>query len=129
MTRPRRLAKPPAELVATFEAALPSDPGVKRKLMFGMPAAFIGGNMFTGLYESKIVLRLPPDKLQNFLSLPGAERFEPMPGRPMTGYALAPEEIIADPDALARWMREALTFAAGMPAKEKKPRKPSRATR
>ena len=96
--------------------------------MFGMPAAFVGGNMFTGLYESKVVLRLPAEKLKSFLSLPGAERFEPMPGRPMTGYVLVPDKIIADRDALAGWMREALTFAAGMPAREKKPRK-SRATR
>ena len=124
MTQPRQLAKPPPELVATFEAALPADSRVERKLMFGMPAAFVAGNMFTGLFESKMLLRLPPEKLREFMALSGAEAFEPMPGRPMTGYALVPDAVLADGDALASWLGEAFNYAAGLPAKEKKPGKP-----
>ncbi len=43
-------------------AVAPDAPNVQRRLMFGMAATFAGGNMFAGLYESSMTLRLPADK-------------------------------------------------------------------
>jgi TfoX/Sxy family transcriptional regulator of competence genes len=122
----RRLAKPPAELVAFFESVLPDDPRVERKQMFGMPAAFAGGNLFAGLFESSMMLRLPADKRAEFLALPGASEFSPMPGRPMKEYVGVPEAMIGDREKLDRWVEASFAYAAGMAVKEKKARKPSR---
>jgi len=47
------MAKPPSSLVETFTAVVPDAPHVQRKQIFGMPAAFAGGNMFAGLLSRR----------------------------------------------------------------------------
>jgi len=42
--------KSPDDLIALFYAALPEDPRVERRKMFGYPCAFVGGNLFSGLH-------------------------------------------------------------------------------
>ena len=44
------------EQAARFEAALPD--GVERKKMFGCPIAVVNGNMFTGVHNNEINVRL-----------------------------------------------------------------------
>jgi TfoX/Sxy family transcriptional regulator of competence genes len=120
------MAKPPPELIALFDAILPEDVRVQRKSMFGMPAAFTGGNMFAGLYESLMTLRLPAEKRTEFLALPGALPFAPMLGRVMKEYAVVPEAMLGDRKMLASWVEIAFEFAAGMAVKEKKAPAPRR---
>ena len=55
-----KLRKSPEELVATFDEVMPGAPATKRK-MFGFPAGFVNGNMFMGLFEESMILRLPPE--------------------------------------------------------------------
>jgi len=112
--------------MATFDSVLPDDPRVERKQMFGMPAAFAGGNLFAGLFESSMMLRLPADKRAEFLALPGASEFSPMPGRPMKEYVAVPETMLAERENLKAWIEASFEYANGMVAKEPKPRKPSR---
>jgi len=122
----RRLTKPPAELIAKFESVLPEDPRVERRQMFGMPSAFVGGNLFAGLFESSMMLRLPAERRAEFLALPGASEFSPMPGRPMKEYVAVPEAMLGDQEKLRLWTEAAFAYASGMAAREPKPRKPSR---
>ena len=42
--------KSPPELVERFAAVMDRYPDAERKKMFGYPAAFVGGNMATGLF-------------------------------------------------------------------------------
>src|SRR5713226_7069363 len=49
--------KSPEELVTTFESVMPAAPAVMRN-MFGFPAGFIHGNMFMGLHQENMILRL-----------------------------------------------------------------------
>ena len=114
--------KSPPELVELFDQVVPSAPAVQRRQMFGYPAAFVNGNMFAGLHQSNVVLRLPEPQLAEFMAAGGAP-FEPMAGRPMKGYAIAPEKLLADKPALSRWLERSFESAAAMPAKEKKPAK------
>ena len=66
--------------------------------MFGYPAIFVGGNMCAGLFQDRMFARLPAPDAE---ALPGGvQPFEPMPGRPMKGYALIPDEVLADEDRL-----------------------------
>jgi hypothetical protein len=64
-------------------------PGVERRQMVGYLAAFVNGNMFAGTHQDALVLRLPEDLLGEFMTQAVARPFEPMPGRPMEGYAVA----------------------------------------
>jgi TfoX/Sxy family transcriptional regulator of competence genes len=112
--------KSPPELDKTFDAAFPDDPRAERKKMFGYPAGFVNGNMFGGLWQSEIVLRLSDADRARMSADYGAAPFEPM-GRPMKGYVTVPAAIAGDSNQLRDWLKRAFDHAASLPAKEKKP--------
>ena len=85
--------------------------------MFGFPAAFVGGNLATGLYGDGWMVRLGPDETARVVSEGGGRPFEPMPGRPMAGYVLLPREQVADDAAMEAWVRRGLAYAGSLPAK------------
>jgi len=97
--------KPSAALVSKFEALCPGGTNVDKRLMFGFPAAFVNGNMFAGLHEEKLVLRLADAARHELLKLPGANVFEPMPGRPMREYVAVPDAVLRSPTLLDSWLR------------------------
>jgi TfoX/Sxy family transcriptional regulator of competence genes len=109
--------KSPADLVARFDAVAARHPDAQRRKMFGYPALFVGGNMATGLYEDRWVVRLFDDDLDRLLAVDGAAPFSPMPGRSMKGWASLPAEVVADDAALDPWLERALAFAGSLPAK------------
>ena len=114
--------KAPQSLIALFEDVAPRDAPVVRRTMFGYPAIFVQGNMFAGLHEERFVMRLPDEARTEFLALPGAVPFEPMPGRPMKEYVVVPAELLSDPDALRGWLDRALAYALSLPPKPGKGR-------
>ncbi len=107
-------APAPDALVRTFENAMKDFPMAERRKMFGYPAAFVNGNMFTGLHTTRMVLRLPADVAP---AMPGAQPFEPLPGRSMTGWYVIPPRILASPGELNGWLEKAFKFTRGLPAK------------
>ena len=111
--------KTPPELVARFDRAAPKDPRVVRKPMFGYPALYLGGNMFAGTFQDKVVARLSEPQRVTALKA-GAKPFEPMPGRPMKEYVVVPPADVATPAALAKWIEQARSYAETLPAKETK---------
>lgn len=128
--RAPRWSKSPPDLVARFDAGtgpLLDEPGVARRSMFGYPACFVDGHLFTSLFEDRWVVRLPDDGLAELDAL-GGVGFAPMPGRPMTGYRLLPPEL-AEPDAARPWLERALAHARGLPPKSPRAARPSRARR
>lgn len=124
--------KSPPELVDRFAAVLDGHPEAERRQMFGYPAAFIGGNMATGLFADRWVVRLPDAEIEPALA-GGAETFEPMPGRPMKAFVTIPTADVDDDAAIAAWVRRGLAHAAAMPAKPAKsptrPKSPKAPTR
>ena len=118
--------KSPDELVARFDLLVPDDPAVERRKMFGYPCAFAGGNLFVGLHQENLLLRLPDDARAEFLEIPGAEVFSPMPGRTMREYVTVPPPLAADAAALRPWVRKALKYALSLPPKKPRAKKPSR---
>jgi TfoX/Sxy family transcriptional regulator of competence genes len=107
----------PQELIERFEVALVSVPRAETKKMFGYPAAFIGGNMFAGLFKDRMILRLAAEDRAEFTSRFGATNFEPMPGRPMKEYAVVPKTVLDTPRDLERWLAKSFAFAQSLPAK------------
>jgi TfoX/Sxy family transcriptional regulator of competence genes len=115
--------KAPASLVTLFDEVAPRAAPAERRTMFGYPAVFVNGNMFAGLHEDRLVLRLPDDARAEFLALPGAVPFEPMPGRPMKEYVVAPAGLLGDPDGLRGWLDRSLRYAISLPPKTAKAKK------
>jgi TfoX/Sxy family transcriptional regulator of competence genes len=115
--------KSPPELVARFDAVAARFPEVERRLTFGYPCLYVGGNMVSGLHQSTWQVRLGGSDLAEAQALAGARQFEPMPGRPMTGYTLLPQAVIDDDDAIEDWVRRAIAFGATLPPKVPKARK------
>jgi TfoX/Sxy family transcriptional regulator of competence genes len=118
------MPKTPQSLAELFDRILPEDDAVVRKKMFGYPAAFVNGNLFTGLHGEAVIVRLGPEKREELLSHPGAGQFEPMPGRPMREYVRIADEMLKDEAEVKRWIGQAHEFVSALPAKEAKPKKP-----
>ncbi len=115
--------KSPMSLVGLFDEALPDDPRIARRKMFGYPAAFVNGHMFTGLFQDDFFVRLSPADHVAFTAAFGPRPFEPMPGRPMKAYACLPEEVLDDPEIRGAWIARSLAFTAALPPKVAKAKK------
>ena len=110
-------SKSPPELVERFATVMDRYPDAERKKMFGSPAAFVGGNMATGLFAEHWVVRLPDGDIAEAKGA-GAGSFEPVPGRPMKSFVVIPSADVSDDAAIAGWVERGLSHAASMPAKK-----------
>jgi TfoX/Sxy family transcriptional regulator of competence genes len=108
--------KAPPELVKTFEEVLGTIPGAQPRRMFGYPSAFVNGQMFTGLFQDRMFVRLS-EAGRAELAKQGGKPFEPMSGRPMREYAEVPASMLRSKTALVGWVRRAFDYAASLPAK------------
>ena len=117
--------KSPPALIAAFDAALPDDPHVERRKMFGYPAAFAHGHLFTGLHQENLMVRLG-EAQRAALVKNGGRPFEPMPGRAMREYVVVPDTIVADKRALAMWLKRGLAYVGTLPPKTARRKTPSR---
>jgi hypothetical protein len=107
----------PAALVERFGAVMDRYPEAQRKKMFGYPAAFVGGNMATGLFADQWVVRLPEDDIEP-AKAGGAGSFEPMPGKPMKAFVVIPAGDVDDDAAINAWVERGLALARSMPPKK-----------
>jgi len=110
----------PAEAVSAFETATSGLQGAEPRKMFGYSCVFSKGNMFAGLHEAGMVLRLPEVQRTEFLRLKGAEPFEPMPGRVMREYVVVPGGLLDAPEKLRAWVEKSFVYVSSLPAKPKK---------
>jgi TfoX/Sxy family transcriptional regulator of competence genes len=110
------------ELVRTFETVLPGPPAEPRQ-MFGFPCAFVNGNMFMGLHEERMILRLGDEDRQRMLRVRGATLFEPTQGKPMKEYVVVPLSVLGDEAALRGWVNQSLGYATSLPQKKKPAKK------
>jgi TfoX/Sxy family transcriptional regulator of competence genes len=123
MTMPTWNKISPAQ-AARFDAALPD--GVERRSMFGCPIAVVNGNMFAGVHNDEINVRLADADRERFLEdYEGARIFSPMKGMQMKEYVVVPPEVAAQPALLARWINRGFDFASSLPPKAKKAAKPA----
>jgi TfoX/Sxy family transcriptional regulator of competence genes len=109
------------EQAARFAASLPDEPTLVRASMFGCPIAKVNGNMFTGVHNDEINVRLSDADRARFLAEHrGARIFSPMPGMEMKEYVVVPSSVAEDSALLARWIRRGFEFASSLPTKTKK---------
>jgi TfoX/Sxy family transcriptional regulator of competence genes len=111
----------PPDAVVVFEGATSGLPGAEPRKMFGYSCVFARGNMFAGLHEAGMILRLSEEQRTEFLRLKGAKQFEPMPGRVMREYVVVPKVLLnASPEKLRVWVEKSLVYVSSLPAKKKR---------
>jgi len=117
--KPRKgsFPKPDPETKAAFEGLLPGDPRVAVRPMFGNVAAFVNGNMFTGLFGRDLFVRLSEDDRAELIAEGGTE-FQPMPGRAMKEYVSLPPTWRDEPDEARAWVERSLEWAGAIPPKK-----------
>ena len=110
------MPKPSGDAASAFAKLVPDDPAVTARQMFGNPAAFVNGNMFTGLFGDNLFVRLSSDDDARLRATGGSD-FAPMPGRPMKGYTTLPAGWATDLPAARRWIESSLEWSRALPAK------------
>lgn len=112
-------AKSPPELVERFNAALPRHPDAQPRKMFGYAACFVNGNFFAGMYEDKIVIRLPDGLKHKFPQLAEASGFNPVgQGKGMKDWWMLPDDIVADAGNLSDFLAATFIEVHQLPPKE-----------
>ena len=108
------------ELAKVLDAALIRFPCDKRP-MFGSPVFWINRNMFAGIHEDNLFIRLSENDRKDLLKkYPSAKPFEPLKGRIMKEYIVVPESLYADAKSFQEWLKRAHEYAASLPPKVKK---------
>lgn len=95
-----------------------------RRFMFGSPTFFVNNNMFAGVHEDNIILRLSQAD-RNEISSKHQEvgHFTPM-GHPMKEYVALPENFVKNNLAgLDEWLERSFRFAESLPPKQPKRKK------
>jgi TfoX/Sxy family transcriptional regulator of competence genes len=114
-------------LVALFQASLPDHAGVQPRKMFGYPCAFVNGNMFCGLHEQRLIVRVPEE---------AASRPFKVMGRVMKEYVALEDALDMPLPQVRQWVARAYDYTralppkalklAAAPAKKTQPKKPSK---
>jgi TfoX/Sxy family transcriptional regulator of competence genes len=110
------MPKSSGDSAAAFAKLVPDDPAVTARQMFGNPAAFVNGNLFTGLFGDDLFVRVSDDEGARLRAAGGSD-FAPMPGRPMKGYTTLPSGWAADTENTRRWIAISLEWSRTLPAK------------
>jgi hypothetical protein len=116
------MPKSPPALIDRFDTVAAEHPEATRRLTFGYPCLYVGGNMVSGLYGPHWHVKLDAAGSAELMGHPGAAPFEPMPGRPMTGFTLLPDSIVADDAEVRRWVDRAIAYGSTLPVKAPKPK-------
>jgi ABC-type proline/glycine betaine transport system permease subunit len=107
-------------VTAAYEAALPDDPSIERKTMFGMPCAFVNRQMFFGTFGETIVARVGTARVDALVGTQGLGNFTPSEGRTWGDYVQVAAS--ADVALLGALATEALSWTQHLPPKGKQPR-------
>jgi len=89
-----------------------------RRMMFGSPVYLINRNMFAGVHQDNIFIRLSEADRKSVLSkVAGSAQFEPLKGHIMKEYITLPESLYKDAVALEQWLKKSHAYAASLPPK------------
>lgn len=112
--------KSPEKLVDTFYSIMEAFPEAELRKMFGYPCAFFNGNMFAGLHESNMVVRLNVRDREKAIQEKVGNEFAPMAGRMMREYVALSKAILNNKTDLHKMMEKSFDFVKTLPKKVKK---------
>lgn len=111
------------DLIDLLEKSL-QDRKCDRRVMFGSPTFFVNNNMFAGVHEDTVIMRLSEaDRNELISSNDEIGLFEPAKGRPMKEYAAVPESFCQDTVFFMKWLDRSYAYAASLPPKPVKKKK------
>lgn len=92
-----------------------------RRVMFGAPTFFVNGNMFAGVHEDTIILRLSEIDLKEIYGrFKDVKPFTPMGNHIMKEYAAVSESFVEKPVMLKQWLDKSYKYASSLPPKAAK---------
>ena len=98
-----------------------------RRVMFGSPTFFVNNNMFAGVFEDSVILRLSEaDRRAVSAAYDEVGPFTPMAGRPMKEYVAFPESLTSEPAVFGEWLEQSYRYAASLAPKEPRRAKKSK---
>lgn len=103
-------------LAERIRSLLDEAPQVTERKMFGGIAFLLRGNMFVGIVEDDLMVRVGPEAHPQALQQPHARPMD-FTGKPMSGYVFVGPAGTADDADLGRWVELGRRFAATLPAK------------
>lgn len=111
--------KPSPELIELLGSKMGAFTATK-KTMFGSPVYFANDQMFTGVHQDNIFIRLSENDRNEFLgNFKEAVTFEPMKGRKMKEYVVVPPSVYENDDVFGLWIERSLNYTLVLPPKQK----------
>ncbi len=94
---------------------------VTKRRMFSSQAYFANGNMFVGVFEDTIFLRLP-EKDRELIKdqYNDIEHFEPLEGKKMREYLVINDQIFGNIPEFEKWLDKSYQYASKIPPKKRK---------
>lgn len=112
-----------SETLHRLRQATDLEPNLSERKMFGGHCFMVSGNMAFGLTGSEdLMVRVGPNAYEEALSQPHSRKMD-FTGRPMKGFVYVEQAGFEDEEALHAWLERGLSFARGLPPKQKKPKK------
>jgi hypothetical protein len=90
--------------------------GVSEKRMFGGVAFLLNGNMFVGINQDNLMVRVGPEAYEALISEPHAREMD-FTGKPMRGFVYVGPEGLESDVGLRRWIEHGLAYASSLPSK------------
>lgn len=114
--------KSPPELIEFFYSIMERFPEAEQRKMFGYPCAFYNGNMFVGLHQRDMIVRLEKEEVERAFKAKKGKKFEPLDGRVMKEYLALGQEVLSDPEHVEKLIAKSLAYVKTLPRKVKKKR-------
>jgi TfoX/Sxy family transcriptional regulator of competence genes len=106
-------------LAARVRTALAKTRGVAERKMFGGLCCLLQGNMFCGVVDDRLMVRVGAEDYEAALAMPHVREMD-FTGRPLRGMVyVAPAGIRTERD-LALWLERGMANARSLPAKPAK---------
>lgn len=104
------------QLAARVRQVLNREDGVTEKKMFGGISFLLRGNMSCGVLRDDLIVRVGPDHHEDAVMEPYARPMD-FTGRPLKGLVYVGPDGHRSDEALAKWVKRGVEFAASLPPK------------
>jgi TfoX/Sxy family transcriptional regulator of competence genes len=103
-------------LAQRIRESLQDRDGLSERKMFGGLCLMLHGNMFAGVINDELMLRVGAETFEDLLARPGARPMD-FTGRPMKGYLYIEASGFKSDNGLSDWLNHALAYVETLPPK------------
>lgn len=119
---PKKEKKPiPKEQLELYQQLVERIPELEINSTFGFPYTSLNGHMFSLLSKSGFVgIRLPKEEREAFLKRYNSTIYKPEPGPLLKEYVTVPNDLLADTEALKKYLSISLEYVKTLKPKPAK---------